>query len=139
MKIARIEAIPLRIPFTAGGPAGAAVWGRAGQQAVDSLIVAVTTDTGVVGWGESFGFTAVPIVKAAIDHVLAPECIGRAVAQRHKLMLDLQKKLHIFGRSASSCMRSTSPACAPRAKPPATPSRSCSTSTVHGRCARRST
>jgi L-alanine-DL-glutamate epimerase-like enolase superfamily enzyme len=41
------------------------------------LIVSVTTDTGVVGWGETFGFTAIPAVKVAIDSILAPECIGR--------------------------------------------------------------
>jgi hypothetical protein len=33
MKIARIESIPLRIPFTAGGPSGAG----AGLQTVDSF------------------------------------------------------------------------------------------------------
>jgi L-alanine-DL-glutamate epimerase-like enolase superfamily enzyme len=101
MKIARIEAIPLRIPFTAGGPSSAGAWGAAGQQAVDSLIVSVTTDTGVVGWGETFGFTAIPAVKAAIDSILAPECIGRDATQLGKLSLDLQKKFHIFGRSGA--------------------------------------
>jgi L-alanine-DL-glutamate epimerase-like enolase superfamily enzyme len=62
MKIARIESIPLRIPFTTGGRSDAGVWGKAGRTA-DSLIVPVTTDTGVVGRGETFGFTAIPAVK----------------------------------------------------------------------------
>ena len=101
MKIARIESIPLRIPFTAGGPSGEGAWGGAGLQTVDSLIVAVTTDTGVVGWGETFGFTAVPVAKAAIDSVLAPECVGRDATQIRKLVLDLQKKFHVFGRSGA--------------------------------------
>jgi len=101
MKIAKIETIPLRIPFSTGGPAGAAVWGKAGLQTVDSLIVAVTTDAGIVGWGETFGFTAIPAVKVAIDTILAPDCIGRDVAQRDKLSLDLQKKFHVFGRSGA--------------------------------------
>jgi hypothetical protein len=39
MKIAKIESIPLRIPFTTGGPSDAGVWGKAGLQTVDSLIV----------------------------------------------------------------------------------------------------
>src|SRR5258707_1573025 len=101
MKIARIESIPLRIPFTTGGPSGTGAWGKAGQQTVDSLIVSVTTDTGVVGWGETFGFTAIPAIKVAIDSVVAPECVGRDVTQRRKLMDDLQKKFHIFGRSGA--------------------------------------
>jgi hypothetical protein len=49
MKIAKIESIPLRIPFTTGGPSDTGVWGKAGLQTVDSLIVSVITDTGVVG------------------------------------------------------------------------------------------
>jgi L-alanine-DL-glutamate epimerase-like enolase superfamily enzyme len=102
MKIARIEAIPLRIPFATGGPSVAGAWGGgAGKQAVDSLMVSVTTDTGVVGWGESFGFTAIPAVKVVIDSILAPECIGQDATQVGKLSLDLQKKFHIFGRSGA--------------------------------------
>lgn len=101
MKIAKIESIPLRIPFTTGGRSGAAVWGRGGLQTVDSMIVSVTTDTGVVGWGETFGFTAIPAVKVAIDSILAPECVGRDATQIGKLSLDLQKKFHVFGRSGA--------------------------------------
>jgi L-alanine-DL-glutamate epimerase-like enolase superfamily enzyme len=101
MKIASIESIPLRIPFTAGGQSDVGAWGKAGLQTVDSLIVKVTTDTGVVGWGETFGFTAVPAVKAAIDSILAPEAIGRDATQLENLILDLQKKFHIFGRSGA--------------------------------------
>ncbi|MGF6727534.1 L-alanine-DL-glutamate epimerase-like enolase superfamily enzyme [Paraburkholderia sp. GAS41] len=101
MKIASLEAIPLRIPFTAGGRSDAAVWGKADLQTADSLIVKVTTDTGVVGWGESFGFTAIPAVKVVIDSILAPEMIGRDAALIEKLMLDQQKKFHVFGRSGA--------------------------------------
>jgi hypothetical protein len=55
MNIANKESISLRIPSTTGGPSGAAVWSGAGLQTGDLLIVSVTTDTGVVGWGETFG------------------------------------------------------------------------------------
>jgi L-alanine-DL-glutamate epimerase-like enolase superfamily enzyme len=65
------------------------------------LVVALTTDTGVVGWGETFGFTAVPVARTAVDFVLAPECVGRDATQIRKLMLDLQKKFHVFGRSGA--------------------------------------
>ena len=82
MKIARIESIPLRIPFTAGGSSGEGAWGGAGLQTAESSIVAVTTDTGVVGWGETFGFTAVPVAKAEIDTVLTPECVGRVFCKQ---------------------------------------------------------
>jgi L-alanine-DL-glutamate epimerase-like enolase superfamily enzyme len=101
MKIASIETIPLRIPFTTGGQSAGGVWGSKDLQVVDSLVVKVTADDGTVGWGETFGFTAIPAVKLVIDTILAPDVIGRDVTMREKLMSDLQKKFHIFGRSGA--------------------------------------
>ncbi len=101
MKIADIETIPLRIPFTVGGRQDDAVWGKGGLQMADSLVVKITTDTGLVGWGETFGFMAVPPAKAVIDTVLKPELVGRDATQLEQLMLDLQKKFHVFGRSGA--------------------------------------
>jgi L-alanine-DL-glutamate epimerase-like enolase superfamily enzyme len=101
MKIASIETIPLRIPFTTGGQSAGGVWGSKDLQVVDSLVVKVTADDGTVGWGETFGFTAIPAVKLVIDTILAPDVIGRDVTMREKLMFDLQKKFHIFGRSGA--------------------------------------
>lgn len=101
MKIADIETIPLRIPFTVGGKQDDAVWGKRDLQAADSLVVKVTTDTGLTGWGETFGFMAVPPARAVIDAVLKPELIGRDAAQIEKIMIDMQKKFHVFGRSGA--------------------------------------
>ena len=101
MKIARIETIPLRIPFTTGGKSAGGVWGPKDLQVVDSLVVKVTTDDGTIGWGETFGFTAIPAVQLVIDKILAPELIGRDVTLREKSMQELQKKFHVFGRSGA--------------------------------------
>ncbi|HEX7913068.1 MAG TPA: mandelate racemase/muconate lactonizing enzyme family protein [Paraburkholderia sp.] len=101
MNIASIETIPLRIPFTTGGQSAGGVWGAKDLQMVDSLVVKVTADDGTVGWGETFGFTAIPAVKVVIDTILAPELIGRDVTLREKLQNDLQKKFHVFGRSGA--------------------------------------
>jgi L-alanine-DL-glutamate epimerase-like enolase superfamily enzyme len=68
---------------------------------VDSLVVKITTDDGIVGWGETFGFTAIPAVKVVIDTILAPELIGSDATRREKLQGDLQKKFHVFGRSGA--------------------------------------
>ncbi|SOY87770.1 mandelate racemase/muconate lactonizing enzyme family protein [Cupriavidus taiwanensis] len=99
MKIASIEAIVLRIPFTVGGVSAAGVWGGAGMQAADSLLLKVSTDDGLVGWGETFGFVGIPAVKAAIEQMLAPACIGRDASQIEAIGLDLQRRFHVFGRS----------------------------------------
>jgi L-alanine-DL-glutamate epimerase-like enolase superfamily enzyme len=101
MKIENIETLPLRIPFTVGGKSAPGAWGSGDLKTVDSLVVKVTTDDGIVGWGETFGFTAIPSVRVAVDKIVGPEYIGRDASQRELSMLEVQKKLHIFGRSGA--------------------------------------
>jgi L-alanine-DL-glutamate epimerase-like enolase superfamily enzyme len=59
MIIAKIETFPLRIPFKPGSRSDAAAWGDKDLPAADSLLVKVTTDQELEGWGEAFGFRAV--------------------------------------------------------------------------------
>ena len=99
MIIANIETFPLRIPFKSGTQAAASAWGDKGLPVADSLLVRVTTDQGLEGWGETFGFRAVSSAQLAIDELIAPLCIGMDATQIGPLMLDVQKKLHVFGRS----------------------------------------
>jgi L-alanine-DL-glutamate epimerase-like enolase superfamily enzyme len=101
MIIAGIETVPLRIPFKAGNKSDASAWGDSNQPAVDSLLVKVTTDQGLVGWGEAFGFRVVASAKLAIDQLIAPLCVGRDATRIAPLMLEVQKKLHVFGRGGS--------------------------------------
>ena len=51
MIITGIETVPLRIPFKAGTKSDASAWGDSNLPAADSLLVKVTTDQGLVGWG----------------------------------------------------------------------------------------
>lgn len=99
MIIAKIDTFPLRIPFKPGTQAAPSAWGDKNLPVADSLLVRVTTDQGLEGWGETFGFRAVPSAKLAIDELIAPLCIGRDATQIGPLMLEVQKKLHVFGRS----------------------------------------
>jgi len=98
MKIQAIETIVLRIPYTAGGAATTEAWGGKAWQTADALLVRITTDAGITGWGEAFGYNAIPATKAAIDHMLAPMCVGRDPLTVESLTQELQQKLHIFGR-----------------------------------------
>jgi L-alanine-DL-glutamate epimerase-like enolase superfamily enzyme len=99
MIIAKIETFLLRIPFKPGNRAAASAWGDKDLRVADSLLVKVTTDQGLEGWGETFGFRAVSLAKLGIDELIAPHCIGRDATQIGPLMLEVQKKLHLFGRS----------------------------------------
>jgi L-alanine-DL-glutamate epimerase-like enolase superfamily enzyme len=94
--IASIQAFPLRIPFQPGTRSAAR--GPEDLHAVDSLLVKVTTDQGLEGWGEAFGFTAVPVTQRAIDEVIAPLCVGQDARRIVPLMRDVQERLHVFGR-----------------------------------------
>ena len=98
MNIAKIETFPLRIPFKPGSTSADAAWGDKNLPAADSLLVRVTTDDGIEGWGEAFGFRAVDSAKLAVDQLIAPLCIGEDATRIAPLMLAAQKKLHIFGR-----------------------------------------
>ena len=99
MKIDKIETMVLRIPYTSGGPSDTQVWGGKAWQTADVLLVKVSTDTGVTGWGEAFGYNVIPATKVAIDQILAPMCIGRDPLGIETLTQEIQQKLHIFGRS----------------------------------------
>ena len=89
MIIERIETVPLRIPLASG----------AGT--VGSLLVKVTTDEGLQGWGEAFGFEAVPVTRRAVEELVAPLCVGRDAAAIAPLMREVQQKLHVFGRAGA--------------------------------------
>ncbi|HEX7681255.1 MAG TPA: mandelate racemase/muconate lactonizing enzyme family protein [Thermoanaerobaculia bacterium] len=101
MIISDVETIPLRIPFKAGTRSDASAWGDGNLPAADALLVKVTTDEGLVGWGEAFGFRAVASARLAVDQLIAPLCVGQDAARIEPLMLDVQRKLHVFGRGGA--------------------------------------
>ena len=101
MIITSIETFPLRIPFKAASKSDASAWGDSNLPAADSLLVKVTADKGLEGWGEAFGFRAVASTKLAVDELIAPLCIGQDATRIGPLMLEVQKKLHVFGRGGA--------------------------------------
>ncbi|MCG8693554.1 MAG: mandelate racemase/muconate lactonizing enzyme family protein [Minwuiales bacterium] len=96
MKIGKVEAIPLAIPFTHGGaPAG---WGGQEWKMLDVVLVRVETEDGLVGYGEAFSYNCRRAVTAAIEDMVAPVVVGRDASDIAGLMYDLQQQLHLFGR-----------------------------------------
>ena len=96
MKIAKIEALPLKIPFSSGGPP--AGWGAAAWSTLDSLLVRVETEEGLVGWGEGFAYSCQRAVQAVLEDMIAPVVVGRDATDIAGLMQELQFTLHLFGR-----------------------------------------
>ena len=98
MIVAGIQTFPLRVPFKPGIRSASSAWGPKDLAAVDSLLVKVTTDQGYEGWGEAFGFAAVPVTRRAIDELIAPLCVGRDATRIAPLMREVQETLHVYGR-----------------------------------------
>ncbi len=96
MKIAKLEAVALSIPFSHGGaPAG---WGGRAWTALDMVLLRVETDDGIVGWGDAFSYNCRAPVQAVVETMLAPIVVGREATQIPQLMHQLQRELHLFGR-----------------------------------------
>ena len=97
MKIAKVEAIELKMPFHRGvettGDGGTLDWGH-----LDFCLVRVETDGGLVGWGDAFAYNCRESVAAAIRHMVAPRVIGRDAGDIAQISYDLQQSLHLFGR-----------------------------------------
>src|SRR5271168_1634125 len=75
MKISAIEPFHISVPYDFGNSvqnAAAIQWPR-----METLFVKVTTDEGLVGWGEGFGLAACGITKVAVERAIAPLAVGR--------------------------------------------------------------
>ncbi len=96
MTIKSITPIALNLPFEVNGPKPL----FAGKpRNMEILLVRVETDSGIVGWGEAFGFAVWPATRAAIDTLIAPLAIGRDERDMPALLADVQRKLHLLGRT----------------------------------------
>jgi L-alanine-DL-glutamate epimerase-like enolase superfamily enzyme len=91
MKIDNIETIRVSIPFDYGARSD-------GTTKLDFLLLKVDTDAGITGWGEAWGYGAIPATKAAVDSQIAPKAIGRDARGIAELMTALQKGQHNNGR-----------------------------------------
>jgi L-alanine-DL-glutamate epimerase-like enolase superfamily enzyme len=96
MKITAIEPIVLRIPFEDGGSGTGMTPQRWAH--LDMVLVRITADNGLVGWGEAFGYFCQRAVAAAVTDLVAPLLIGRDPDDPAALNAEMQRKLALFGR-----------------------------------------
>lgn len=94
--IERLDTIVLKVPF------GDCYHGERGRPRgwthFDTVLVRVEDSEGGVGWGEAFAYNCAETVSTAIRTMLAPLVMGREVEDVATFTLELQRKLHIWGR-----------------------------------------
>jgi len=101
MKIARIDTHWIAVPFDHGGPASTGFGGRAWAD-MNTLIIEVETDCGIIGYGEIFGHNAIPSARSALETMIAPFAIGQDARAIQPLMQEIQRTNHNFGRYGQS-------------------------------------
>ena len=87
MKITAVEPFHISVPYDFGNTAenaAAVQWAN-----METLFVKVTTDDGVVGWGEGFGLAACGITKVAVEKAIALLAVGRDPTDIAALMRDV--------------------------------------------------
>lgn len=96
MNITAVTALTLAIPYADDGPRH----NVAGKDwtTLDTLLVRVDTDAGLVGWGEAFGHGAIPATRTALETLVAPWMVGRNAADIAGTMRAAQQAMHIYGR-----------------------------------------
>ncbi len=93
MKITDVRAIPLAIPLRPLTPDSS--W-RAGIG--KQILVRVTTDEGLTGWGECFAYGAPRAVCNVVDEALAPLVLGQDPSRIEHLTQQMHHALMIWGR-----------------------------------------
>jgi D-galactarolactone cycloisomerase len=96
VRITGVSAVTVAIPYGYDGPRH----NVAGKDwtTLDTLLVRVDTDAGLVGWGEAFGHGAIPATRTALETLVGPWMIGRSAADLAGTMRAGQQAMHLYGR-----------------------------------------
>lgn len=99
MLITDVRAHHIRIPYDAG--VASFKQGASAIAALDIVVVEVSTDIGLTGWGDAFSYVCPKTTCAAIDEMIAPQARGQEVPDAAGIpayMENIQRNLHLFGR-----------------------------------------
>jgi L-alanine-DL-glutamate epimerase-like enolase superfamily enzyme len=99
MLITNVRAHHIRIPYDAG--VASFRQGASAIAALDMVLVEVSTDAGITGWGDAFAYVCPRTTCTAVDEMIAPQARGQEVpdvAGIPAFMEQIQRNLHLFGR-----------------------------------------
>jgi L-alanine-DL-glutamate epimerase-like enolase superfamily enzyme len=99
MLITDVRAHHIRIPYDAG--VASFKQGGSAIAALDIVLVEVSTDKGLTGWGDAWGYVCPRSTAMAIEEMIAPQAKGLALPDADGIaafMERIQRNLHLFGR-----------------------------------------
>lgn len=95
-RIAAVDIFELNIPFSDFGEGTDATPIR--WSSLEKVLVRITLENGLQGWGECFAYGCRSAVSAAMRDMVKPLLMGQNGGDPEGLLYQLQRKLHIFGR-----------------------------------------
>ena len=99
MLITNVRAHHIRIPYDAG--VASFKQGASAIAALEIVMVEVSTDAGITGWGDAFAYVCPRTTCTAIEEMIAPQAQGLQVPDAAGIpafMEQIQRNLHLFGR-----------------------------------------
>jgi len=99
MEITDVRAHHIRIPYDAG--VASFRQGASAISALDIVLVEVTTDSGLTGWGDAFAYVCPRTTRSAVEEMIAPQARGLKVPDAAGIpaaVEQIQRNLHLFGR-----------------------------------------
>lgn len=97
MNISRADAFHLRLPIERS--AHPPMLYGAPSDHFDLALVRLETDSGLVGWGEAFGFHGAGAVKEALETLVFPMLLGQSLPQKSALLNNLRARCLPYGRT----------------------------------------
>jgi L-alanine-DL-glutamate epimerase-like enolase superfamily enzyme len=99
MVITDVRAHHVSIPYDAG--VASFRQGASAIAAIDIVLVEVSTDAGLTGWGDAWGYVCPRTTAMAIEEMIAPQARGLEAPDAAVIpafMERVQRNLHLFGR-----------------------------------------
>src|SRR5215216_4447555 len=99
MLITNVRVHHIRIPYDAG--VASFRQGAASITALEIVMVEVSTDAGITGWGDAFAYVCPRTTCTAIEEMIAPQAQGQQVPDADGIpafIEQIQRNLHLFGR-----------------------------------------
>jgi L-alanine-DL-glutamate epimerase-like enolase superfamily enzyme len=99
MRITDVQAHHLRIPYDAG--VASFKQGASAIAALDIVLIEVSTDAGLTGWGDAWGYVCPRSTAEAVREMIAPQARGLEMRDHTNIpsiMDKIQRNLHLFGR-----------------------------------------